>query len=251
MAYEAGAFPGSPVGAGAMTIISGYSIPHFQIDAFDVVVNRPKTAAYRAPGASNAAFASETIIDELAEKCGIDPIEFRLLNAVKEGDAQTAGPPFKRIGFIETLEAIKHSDHYQSPLEGPNRGRGVGAGFWFNAGMQSSAVVNIHADGTASVITGSVDVGGSRASMAMITAEVLGLEADEIRPSVADTDSIGHTDVTAGSRTTLATGQAVFEAAQDALRQLKERAPSYGRKRPLMSPISTASLMQKAKALPR
>ena len=224
MAYEAGAFPGSPVGAGAMTIIAAYNIPHFQIDAFDVLVNRPKTAAYRAPGASNAAFASETIIDELAGKCGIDPIDFRLMNGVKEGDPQTAGPPFKRIGYMETLQAIKDSDHYKSKLEGPHRGRGLGAGFWFNAGMQSSAVVNIHSDGTASVITGSVDVGGSRASMAMIAAEVLGLDANEVRPSVADTDSIGHTDVTAGSRTTLATGQAVFEAAQDALRQLKERA---------------------------
>src|SRR5271163_1889933 len=224
MAYEAGGFPGSPVSAGAMTVINSYNIPNLRIDAYDVVVNRPKTAAYRAPGASNAAFASETLIDELAELCGIDPLDFRIMNGVTEGSAQTAGPPFKRIGFIETCEAIKNSPHYKSQLEGPNRGRGVAAGFWFNAGLQSSAVVNIHNDGTASVVTGSVDVGGSRASMAMITAEVLGLEADEVRPSVADTDSIGHTDVTAGSRTTLATGQAVFEAAQDALRQLKERA---------------------------
>jgi len=232
MAYEAGGFPGSPVGAGAMTIISSYNIPHFVIDAYDVVVNRPKTAAYRAPGASNAAFASETIIDELAEKCVIDPLDFRLLNAVTEGSAQTAGPPFKRIGLVETLYAIKNSPHYKSPLKGPNRGRGVAAGFWFNAGLQSSAVVNIHNDGTASVITGSVDVGGSRASMAMITAEVLGLEAHQVRPAVVDTDSIGYTDVTGGSRTTLATGQAVFEAAQDALRQLKERAAKFWEKKP-------------------
>jgi xanthine dehydrogenase molybdenum-binding subunit len=213
MAYEAGAFPGSPVAAGAMTIIASYNIPHLRIDAYDVIVNRPKTAAYRAPGASNAAFASETLVDELAERCGIDPIDFRLMNGVTEGSAQTAGPPFKRIGFIETLQAIKDSPHYQSKLEGPNRGRGVAAGFWFNAGLQSSAVVNIHNDGTASVVTGSVDIGGSRASMAMITAEVLGLEINEVRPLVADTDSIGHTDVTGGSRTTLATGQAVYEAA--------------------------------------
>ena len=232
MAYEAGAFPGSPVGAGAMTIIGAYTIPHFVVDAYDVVVNRPKTAAYRAPGASNAAFASETIIDELAERCGIDPIEFRLLNAVKEGSAQTAGPPFKRIGLVETLNAIKNSPHYQSKLEGPNRGRGVAAGFWFNAGLQSSAVVNINNDGTASVVTGSVDVGGSRASMAMITAEVLGLEANQVHPLVSDTDSIGYTDATAGSRTTLATGQAVFEAAHDALRQLKERAAKFWEKKP-------------------
>jgi xanthine dehydrogenase molybdenum-binding subunit len=232
MAYEAGAFPGSPVAAGAMTIIASYNIPHFRIDAYDVIVNRPKTAAYRAPGASNAAFASETIVDELAELCGIEPLEFRLMNGVTEGSAQTAGPPFKRIGFIETLEAIKNSPHYQSKLEGPNRGRGVASGFWFNAGMQSSAVVNIHSDGTASVVTGSVDIGGSRASMAMITAEVLGLEIDDVRPSVADTDSIGHTDVTGGSRTTLATGQAVYDAAQDVVRQLKERAAKLWERKP-------------------
>ncbi len=224
MAYEAGAFPGSPVGAGAMTILAPYTIENLQIDAYDVVVNRPKTAAYRAPGASNAASGSETVIDEIAEKCGIDPLDLRIKNGVKEGSPQVVGPPFKRIGFIETCEAIKNSDHYKSKLTGPSRGRGVASGFWFNAGMQSSATVNIHTDGTASVVTGSPDIGGSRASMAMITAEVLGLPVTDVRPLVADTDSIGHTDVTGGSRVTFATGMAVYEAAQDAARQLRERA---------------------------
>jgi len=232
MAYEAGAFPGSPVGAGAMCIIAPYTVENFVIDAYDVVVNRPKTAAYRAPGATNAAFASETIIDELAEKCGIDPIDFRLKNAVKEGDAQVVGPPFKRIGLIQTLEGIKNSPHNKSKLTGKFRGRGVASGFWFNAGMQSSATVNIHADGTASVVTGSPDIGGSRASMAMITAEVLGLPVTDVRPITADTDSIGHTDVTGGSRVTFATGMAVYEAAKDAERQLIERAAKVWEKKP-------------------
>jgi CO/xanthine dehydrogenase Mo-binding subunit len=215
-----------------MTIIASYQIPHFVIDAFDVIVNRPKTAAYRAPGASNAAFASESVIDELAGLCGIGPIEFRIANAVKEGSAQSAGPPFKRIGYLETLNAIKNSAHNNSRLKGEFRGRGVASGFWFNAGLQSSAVVNLHADGTASVITGSVDIGGSRTAMAMIAAEVLGLEIDQVRPLVGDTDSIGHTDVTGGSRTTLATGQAVYEAGLDAVRQLKERAARFWGKKP-------------------
>src|SRR5580700_1540064 len=232
MAYEAGAFPGSPVGAGAMCIIAPYTIENFVIDAYDVVVNRPKTAAYRAPGATNAAFASETIIDELAEKCGIDQCEMRIMNGAHEGTPQTAGPPYKRIGMIETVEAIKNSPHYKSKLEGKNRGRGMASGFWFNIGFQSSAMVNIHNDGTASVVTGSVDIGGSRASMAIITAEVLGLDVNDVRPLVADTDSIGHTDVTGGSRTTLATGLAVYEAAQDAIRQLKERAAKLWEKKP-------------------
>jgi CO/xanthine dehydrogenase Mo-binding subunit len=197
-----------------------------------VVVNRPKTAAYRAPGATNAAFASETIVNELAEKCGIDQCDFRLMNGAHEGTPQTAGPPYKRIGMKETVEAIKNSAHYKSKLTGKNRGRGMATGFWFNIGFQSSAMVNIHNDGTASVVTGSVDIGGSRASMAIITAEVLGLDVNDVRPLVADTDSIGYTDVTGGSRTTVATGLAVYEAAQDAVRQLKERAAKLWEKKP-------------------
>ena len=232
MAYEAGGFPGSPVGAGAMTIVAPYNIPHLLVNAYDVVVNRPKTAAYRAPGASNAAMASETIIDELADKCGLDPCDFRIMNGAKEGTPQTAGPPYRRIGFIETVEAIKNSPHYKSKLEGPNRGRGVASGFWFNVGLQSSAMVNIHTDGTASLVIGSVDIGGTRAAQAMIAAEVLGLDANDVRPFVADTDSIGHTDVTGGSRTAFATGWATYEAAQDAVRQLKERAARLWEKKP-------------------
>src|SRR6202166_2456206 len=184
MAYEAGGFPGSPVPMGAMCIVAPYDIPNILIDAYDVVVNRPKTAAYRAPGATNAAFASETIIDELAEKCGIDQCEMRIMNGAHEGTPQTAGPPYKRIGMIETVEAIKNSPHYKSKLEGKNRGRGMASGFWFNIGFQSSAMVNIHNDGTASVVTGSVDIGGSRASMAIITAEVLGLDVNDVRPLI-------------------------------------------------------------------
>jgi CO/xanthine dehydrogenase Mo-binding subunit len=232
MAYEAGGFPGSPVPMGAMCIVAPYDIPNILVDAYDVVVNRPKTAAYRAPGATNAAFASETIIDEIAEKCGIDQCDIRILNGAHEGTPQTAGPPYKRIGMIETVEAIKNSPHYKSKLEGKNRGRGMATGFWFNIGFQSSAMVNIHNDGTASVVTGSVDIGGSRASMAIITAEVLGLDVNDVRPLVADTDSIGYTDVTGGSRTTVATGLAVYEAAQDAVRQLKERAAKLWEKKP-------------------
>src|ERR1035437_4650046 len=232
MAYQAGAFPGSPVAAGALCIIAPYTVENFQIDAYDVVVNRPKTASYRAPGTTQAAFASETVIDELAEKCGIDPIDFRIKNAVKEGAPQIMGPPFKRIGFIQTCEAIKNSAHYKAKLTGKFRGRGVASGFWFNAGMQSSAMVNIHTDGTASVVTGSPDIGGSRASMAMIAAEVLGLPVTDVRPITADTDSIGHTDVTAGSRVTFATGMAVYEAAKDAVRQLIERAAKVWEKKP-------------------
>jgi CO/xanthine dehydrogenase Mo-binding subunit len=129
MAYEAGAFPGSPVGAGAMCIFACYDIPNVLIDAFDVVVNKPATSAYRAPGATNAAFATETVIDEICEKLRIDPLDFRIRNGAKEGTRRADGPVYPRIGMIETVETAKSHPHYKAPISGPNRGRGVASGF--------------------------------------------------------------------------------------------------------------------------
>ena len=230
LAYEAGAFPGSPVWAGAMCLLAPYDIETLRIEGHDVVVNRPKTAAYRAPGASNAAYAAEAVVDELAAKLGIDPIAFRRKNGAREGTPTPAGPRHKRIGLLEVLDAVESSPHWCSPLGTPSdpgvkrRGRGLATGFWFNAGLQSSATIAINQDGTASLVTGSPDIGGTRTSCAMIAAEELGIAVESVRPSVADTDSVGHTDVTGGSRVTMATGLAVYEAAQDVKRQLRERA---------------------------
>ena len=222
--YEAGAFPGSPVAAGAMCIFSPYAIPNMSVDGYDVVVNKPKTAAYRAPGATNAAFASETIVDEIAEQLGIDPLEIRRLNGVKEGDRLVHGPTLPRVGYLETVHAALEHEHYQSPLEGPNRGRGVASGFWFNVGFQSTVVINVNSDGTVSLVEGSTDIGGTRASIAMQAAETLGIPYEDVNPTVAGTDGVGYTDVTGGSRTTFATGYAAYEASLDVISQMSERA---------------------------
>jgi CO/xanthine dehydrogenase Mo-binding subunit len=223
MWYEAGAFPGSPVQAGAMTVLAPYALEHLAIEGFDVVVNKPKTAAYRAPGAPQAAFALESLLDELALRLGRDPIELRLLNAAREGTQTPYGPRFKKIGMVETLEAARAHPHYQAPL-GPNQGRGVAVGFWFNAGMSSSAELHLTEEGTAVVATGNPDIGGSRASLAILAAEELGIDVARVRPLVGDTESVGYTDMTGGSRVTFATGMAVVEAARDVVRQLRERA---------------------------
>ena len=221
--YQAGAFPGSPVGAGAMTALACYDIPNFLITGFDVVNNTPKVAAYRAPGAPISAFAVESAVDELAQKLGMDPLALRLKNAVHDGDKAAYGPTFKNIGYVETLEAIANHPHYKAPL-GPNQGRGIAVGFWFNVGGESTAAVNIVEDGSAVVISGNPDIGGSRASMAMMAAEVLGLPVEHVRPIVADTASIGFSMLTGGSRTTFATGMAVTQAAQKVVEDLKRRA---------------------------
>jgi CO/xanthine dehydrogenase Mo-binding subunit len=224
LAYEAGAFPGSPVGMGAMCLFTCYDIPNILIDGYDVCVNKPATAAYRAPGATNAAFATETIIDELCEKLHIDPLEFRIKNAAKEGTRRADGVTFPRIGMIETVEAAKKTDHYNGTLAGKYRGRGVASGFWFNCGLKSSCTAAVNADGSVSLVEGSTDIGGTRVSIAMQLAEALGIGAEDVRPTVGDTDAVGYTDVTGGSRVTFATGYAAYEAAQDIKRQMVARA---------------------------
>jgi len=223
MGYEAGAFAGSPAGAGSMTALAPYTVPNFLIEGFDVVVNKPKVAAYRAPGAPMSSFLVESLIDEAAKKLGMDPIDIRLKNAVTEGDQATYGPKFPKIGFVETLEAIKNHPNYKIPL-GPNQGRGVASGFWFNAGMNSSATVHVNEDGNVIVVTGSPDIGGSRASMALMAAEEFGIDAARIQPVVGDTESVGYNDQTGGSRTTLATGAAVIEACRKVIADLRGRA---------------------------
>lgn len=224
MAYEAGAYPGSPIGAGAMCIFACYDVPNGRIDGYDVVVNKPQTSAYRAPGATNAAFALETVIDEICEKLKIDPLAFRLKNAAREGTRRVDGPVFPRVGMIETVEAIQNSEHWKTPLSGKHRGRGVASGFWFNCGLKSSVSATVNPDGTVALVEGSTDIGGSRTGIAMQLAETLGIAAEDVMPSVGDTDSVGYTDVTGGSRVTFATGYAAYEAARDIQRQMIQRA---------------------------
>ncbi len=222
---EAGAFPGSPVGAGAQCVFAAYDFENALIDGFDVVVNKPKTAPYRAPGAPNAAFGAEQVINELAEELNMDPIDLRLKNVATEGTRRPDGPVFRRIGAKEVLEAMRDHPHYQSNKSN-GVGRGVAIGFWFNIGFDSACNIAVNSDGTVNLTEGSTDIGGSRTSIAMQAAEVLGIPPEDVRPTVVDTDTIGYTGVTGGSRTTFATGWAAYEAAQEVKSKCIERAAS-------------------------
>ena len=222
--YEAGAFPGSPVGAAVQCMMGQYDIPNGHLTAIDVVINRPKAAAYRAPGAPAAAFCMETALDELAEKLGIDPLEFRLMNSGKEGSRRVTGPVNPHVGYIETLQAAKDHQHYNTKLEGKLRGRGVASGFWGNNSGPASAVAVVNSDGTVSLTEGSPDIGGSRVAMAMQFAEVLDIPVEDVKPQVGDTDSIGFTSNTGGSSVTFKTGWACYNAAQSVKQQMVDRA---------------------------
>ena len=225
--YEAGAYPGSPVGAGAGVILSPYKLDNLRIDGYDVVVNRPQSGAYRAPGGTNAAFASETVIDELAEILEIDPLEFRHINAAQAGDRRPDGPEYKRIGYKETVEAAIDHPHTAIPNEGTNRGRGVASGFWFNGAGPSSVTAVVNADGTVNLLEGSADIGGTRASAAMMLAETIGLAAEDINPQVVDTDSIGYTGGTGGSSVTHKIGVTTHQLGLELRRKMSEQLADY------------------------
>ena len=221
--FQAGAFPGAPARPAAMCAFAPYNIENVESVGIDVVMNRAKSNAYRAPGSPIAAHAVESTLDELADKLGIDPVEFRLQNAAAEGVKSAYGPTFKKIGFVETLQAAKAHPHYDAPL-GPNQGRGVACGFWFNVGGESSAQLHINEDGTVTVITGHPDIGGSRASMVNIAAEMLGIDYKNVRAQIGDTNAIGISATTGGSRVTFSAGMAVTKVTELVKQTLRERA---------------------------
>ena len=221
--FQAGAFAGSPIGPGCMCGFAMYDIPNVDVLGYDVVSNRPKVAAYRAPGAPISSFAVECAVDDLARKLGMDPLALREKNAVVNGSKTHYGVSHTNIGYKQVLEATRAHPHWKAPLA-EGHGRGLAVGFWFNIGGESSATVHINEDGTVMVATGSPDIGGSRASMGMMTAEVLGIPVSKVRTIVADTASIGFTFLTGGSRVTFATGMAVTQAAEKVVEQLKARA---------------------------
>ena len=220
---DSGAYNGAPAAFPAYMATACYKLADARTTGRSVYTNKPKIHAYRAPSMPQVTLGFELAITELAAELGIDPIEFRLMNAVEEGDANMMGAPYNRIGLRECLEVAKNHDHYRSAVA-EGAGRGVAMGYWINAGLQSSATLNVTEDGHVAVLTGSPDIGGSRASMALMASEVLGIPFERIHPQVAPTDSVGHTDVTGGSRTTVATGQAVIQAAEQCVAEMCRRA---------------------------
>jgi CO/xanthine dehydrogenase Mo-binding subunit len=220
---QGGAFPGAPMEFTAMCAFAPYALENVKQVGYDVLANRPKQAAYRAPGSPMAAFAVESVIDELCNSLGLDPIETRLKNASHEGTKASFGPKFDKIGLVETLEAAKAHPHFKAPL-GENQGRGISCGFWFNHAGETSVTLALSEDGSAQIVVGTPDIGGSRASMALMAAEELGIPYENIRCTVADTASLGYNEVSHGSRVTYASGLATIAAARDAVKRLCGRA---------------------------
>jgi CO/xanthine dehydrogenase Mo-binding subunit len=221
--FQAGCFQGSPVQPACMCAFAPYDLENVKVVGYDILSNRPKVAAYRAPGGPIAEYAVESVVDELAETLKIDPIELRLKNAAKEGTKAAYGPKFGPVGLIQCLEAAKESAHWKAPL-GKNQGRGVAAGFWFNIGGETTVNLQLNEDGTVTLMAGTPDIGGLRASLAMMAAEELKIPYEKVRPIIADTASLGYNFLTGGSRSTFSSGMATVEAARSIIKQACGRA---------------------------
>ena len=242
MRYDAGAFPGSPVSRGLLVGLAPYKLANLHAEGYDVVTNKPRVAAYRAPGGTPAGFAVDSLMDELAEALDIDPLEFRRRNAAEEGDILPLGMPLNRVGLRQMLDQIKTHPCWTEPLEGPeeetrspmdsegqhvsssNRGRGLALGYWIGGSFTSSAEIKINPDSTVSIFVGTVDLTGTRTTISQMVADELGLDPSEITIKVGDTDSAPYADLSGGSRITYTMSAATHQACQDVLGQLKARA---------------------------
>src|SRR4029434_6688963 len=208
--YQAGAFQGSPVQPGVMCAYAPYDIENVHVIGYDVVSNRPQVAAYRAPSSE---YAVESVVDEIAKKLGVDPIQLRMMNAAREGTKAAYGPKFGPIGLEETLNSIKKTEHWNTPLR-KWQGRGVASGFWFNIGGETSVSLTVNEDGTISLMAGTPDIGGLRASLAAVAADELGVPYDKVRPIIGDTGSLGFNFLTGGSRSAFSGSMALLEGGQ-------------------------------------
>ena len=220
---QGGAFPGAPVDMALYCAFAGYKLENVQHVGYEVLANRPKCAAYRAPGSPMAAFAVESLIDEMCRSLKLDPVEMRMLNGVRTGDRASYGPKFGSIGLQEVLQAIKDHPNMQAPL-GPNQGRGLAVGYWFNHGGDTSVSMAVGEDGTATVSIGTPDIGGLRASISLMVAETLGIDYGDVRVNVVETGALGVNEPTHGSRATFASGKAAIKATQGAIAEMCRRA---------------------------
>ncbi len=221
--FQTGAYTGSMFFNAPQAMFTRYALDNIKTVSYEVVSNRPKVNAFRAPCVPQIVFGVEHIVDEMARKVGMDPLDFRLKNAMKEGDTTIYGQTFETIGFVETLEAAKACDHWTSPVP-EGQGRGVAAGFWFNRGGDTTGSLTITPDGSVTLMLGTSDVAGSRISMSMMAAEELGVPIDKVRAILADTSAIGNNRVTAGSRTTYSSGMVIVDSARKAIAEMVKRA---------------------------
>ena len=227
--YDTGAMSSTgplTVCIGVYTAAGPYRIPNVKIDGYCVYTNKINCGAMRGFGAPQATFATESHMDIMAEKIGIDPLKFRLKNGFElRGDVAPTGQVMENVGLKETLRLAARHGMWGKKIEGKNRGRGIACFQFHTGGYPSCAYVKINEDGTIGLLAEALDIGqGSDTVLCQIAAEELGVPLEDINLITGDTDATPYDLMTVADRVTYTAGNAVRIAAQDAKRQLLERA---------------------------
>ena len=222
MIVDRGTNAGWGVEGGTSLLVAGpYRWQAHDLRGYGVQTNRFTFGAYRAPGAPTAAYALESLLDELAQALDLDPIELRLKNAVVEGDVGVSGNPFPTIGAVEVLERLReHPLWAQRDSLPEDEGVGMAAGHWPGAMEPASAICRVDADGTMTVVTSVADMSGVNSGFAVIAAAAFGLRPDQVRVVTADTASAPYAGASGGSKITYTVGPAVLRAAEAAREKL-------------------------------
>ena len=220
---DAGGLPGMSPSLAMQASAALYQCPNLNLQGYDVVTNKPRTEAYRAPVGIQAAFALEQAMDMLCQKLQMDPLEFRLRNASVTGSTMPIGTPFPAIGLTTILERVREHACWRDPLPSGRlpRGRGLALGYWRGTSMTSAGHITIAGDGRPMVTMGTVDLSGTRTTMAQVVAEEFGLKVEDIHIQTGDSKSVGYSDAAAGSRVARTMTAALVEASRDALQQLR------------------------------
>jgi CO/xanthine dehydrogenase Mo-binding subunit len=219
---DTGAFSDSSPAMLAGPKVGGpYRWDEWDVRVYAVRTNRFGAGAYRAPTAPQTAFALESLVDEVAGRLGLDPIELRIRSAATAGDLRLDGSPWPPVGTRQVLEAAQEHRLWRQRQELPgNEAVGLAAGLYPGAKMGAAAVCRMDADGGLSIVTGYVDMTGTATAMAAIAAETFGIPSDRVRIVTCDTSSAPQSGVSGGSMVTYCLGSAVQVAAEDARRQL-------------------------------
>ena len=221
--FDVGAYLGAGPNSGVGHGLGAYDIPNFRLRSYGVYTNKVYVGSYRASGVADMTFAVESHMDVIAHRLGLDPLEFREKNALKEGDIGVSGARIPRHGLAEVMEVLR--ERMAQPGNGADsgsdnarmaRGVGVAVGEWRSGSGPSTAAISVNEDGTVGLLTGSVDISGSDTSLAQIAAEVMGLELEQVIVAKRDTDLTPFTGPSGGSRIVYSQGKAVEMAAGDA-----------------------------------
>jgi CO/xanthine dehydrogenase Mo-binding subunit len=208
----------------AMHAVGPYRVENVSVDAQLVYTNNVPSGSVRAPTAPQVCWALEQHLDAIAREIGLDPVELRRRNIVREGDEGPTRQIFNAIGASETLERAVELIGYGKPLP-PDEAIGVACGWWPSFTQASGAFVKIEADGSGTIVTGAMECGsGAVMALPILVAEQLGMRPEDFSILSQDTAAGGFDGGASGSQTTFNNGRAVIEAAGEVREQLLDLA---------------------------